>query len=444
MAQPCGEAGCTISIRAATSEPVYRTGEPLIYTLTVQNTSAQRLTFTNLWASELGADSERRPDGAACAVENRAWKHLTESWVQNLGPLGPGEKRTVRFCVEVVESDRCHTTQLFSTNGAGAGEGTAVYASLFVKVPKAGCTPNQCSADANAEEAAACCAAEAIHCVFHPSDSLCGGSASPTPAAQLARVVSSAVKAGARFFGTVDDLARLYVLRDHLESTPGGRGAVALYAVHQAELKRLLLADPALRERAIDVLTAWRPVIDGAIAATGAPTAVTSAQAGELDTFLAELRVVASPALRAAIDRESRALDLGSVAGLSVEQGLERLDKLTCIPDATTLCLSGGRVRVEAGWETRDGKRGRGRAVALTGDTGTFWFFGAANVETIVKVIDACTLNDRRWVFAAGLTDVGVATTVTDTVTGAVKTYQNPLGRRFAPVQDTGAFDCTP
>lgn len=99
---------------------------------------------------------------------------------------------------------------------------------------------------------------------------------------------------------------------------------------------------------------------------------------------------------------------------------------------------------METEWETRDGQRGRGRAAALTGGTGTFWFFAAPNVETIVKVVDACTYNDRRWVFAAVLTDVGVVTTVTDTVTGAVRTYTNPQGRRFAPVQDTGAFDCTP
>ena len=92
----------------------------------------------------------------------------------------------------------------------------------------------------------------------------------------------------------------------------------------------------------------------------------------------------------------------------------------------------------------RRGKRGSGRAVALTGDTGAFWFFDAANVETIVKVVDACTLNDRRWVFAAGLTNVAVTTTVTDTATGAVRTYRNPVGRAFAPVQDTNALDCSP
>jgi hypothetical protein len=130
--------------------------------------------------------------------------------------------------------------------------------------------------------------------------------------------------------------------------------------------------------------------------------------------------------------------------GVTADQVLKQLDRLSCVPDATTLCLSGGRLRVETTWETGDRQRGRGRATALTADTGTFWFFGADNVETIVKVVDACTLNDRRWIFAAGLTNVNVVTTVNDTVSGAVKTYTNAQGRRFAPVQDTDAFDCTP
>ena len=42
------------------------------------------------------------------------------------------------------------------------------------------------------------------------------------------------------------------------------------------------------------------------------------------------------------------------------------------------------------------------------------------------------------------MTDVGVVLTATDTVTGAVRTYTNPVGRAYAPVQDTNALDCTP
>jgi streptogramin lyase len=115
-----------------------------------------------------------------------------------------------------------------------------------------------------------------------------------------------------------------------------------------------------------------------------------------------------------------------------------------CVADAMTLCLNNGRFRVTADWRTRDGSNGQGRGVALTSDSGYFWFFEAANVELVVKVLNGCGLNSRYWTFAAGLTDVEVTLTVTDTLTGAVKTYANPQGTAFQPIQDTAAFATCP
>ena len=60
----------------------------------------------------------------------------------------------------------------------------------------------------------------------------------------------------------------------------------------------------------------------------------------------------------------------------------------TCVADSTTLCLNNGRFRVTAEWRTRDGANGPGRGVALTPDSGYFWFFDAANVEVVVKVLE--------------------------------------------------------
>jgi Leucine-rich repeat (LRR) protein len=111
-----------------------------------------------------------------------------------------------------------------------------------------------------------------------------------------------------------------------------------------------------------------------------------------------------------------------------------------CFPGDTNLCLNGGRFKVEVAWRTPDGRTGPGHAVGLTGDTGYFWFFDAANVEVVLKVLDACGLNQKFWVFAGGLTNVQVDLTVTDTRTGTVKTYHNAQGTAFQPVQDTGAF----
>jgi hypothetical protein len=116
----------------------------------------------------------------------------------------------------------------------------------------------------------------------------------------------------------------------------------------------------------------------------------------------------------------------------------------TRTPNSTTLCLNGDRFKVTARFETTSGGTGNANAEPLTDDTGFFWFFDPANVEAVVKVLRGCSLNERFWVFAGGLTDVEVAVTVSDMATGATKTYFNPLGTPFAPIQDTSAFGTCP
>jgi hypothetical protein len=82
--------------------------------------------------------------------------------------------------------------------------------------------------------------------------------------------------------------------------------------------------------------------------------------------------------------------------------------------------------------------------VTETSDTGTFWFFSANNIETIVKVVNGCAFNQRYWVFGGGLTNVAVTILVTDTQTGILRTYTNPQGTAFQPIQDTNAFATCP
>lgn len=111
--------------------------------------------------------------------------------------------------------------------------------------------------------------------------------------------------------------------------------------------------------------------------------------------------------------------------------------------DSTTLCLNGGRFRVRVAWTRSGGGSGPGMAVPLTADSGYFWFFDAANIELVVKVLDACGIPPGNfWVFAGGLTNVGVVLTVDDRVAGSTRTYTNPLGMPFPPLQDTAAFEC--
>ncbi len=113
-----------------------------------------------------------------------------------------------------------------------------------------------------------------------------------------------------------------------------------------------------------------------------------------------------------------------------------------CSPTPTRLCLEQGRFAVEMTWEDFAGKRGSGTAVPLTDAAGYFWFFNSANVEAVVKVLNACTLPSHHfWVFAGGLTNVGTELIVTDLLTGEQNFYRNSRGTAFAPITDTRAFD---
>lgn len=116
-----------------------------------------------------------------------------------------------------------------------------------------------------------------------------------------------------------------------------------------------------------------------------------------------------------------------------------------CPPSNTqVLCLNSDRFKVQASFLTGSADSGAASKVELTGDTGYFFFFNPSNVEVVVKVLNACPLNDRYWVFAGGLTDVRTVITVTDTQRNAVKTYINPQGTAFQPIQDTSAFATCP
>jgi hypothetical protein len=97
---------------------------------------------------------------------------------------------------------------------------------------------------------------------------------------------------------------------------------------------------------------------------------------------------------------------------------------------------------VTADWQAPDGSSGHGTAVPLTEEAGYFSFFDAANVEVVVKTHEACSFDEKWWVFAGGLTNVQVTMTITDTRTSASQTYTNPQGVAFQPIQDTTAFPC--
>ena len=111
-----------------------------------------------------------------------------------------------------------------------------------------------------------------------------------------------------------------------------------------------------------------------------------------------------------------------------------------CTADEHTLCLGGGRFSATAHWTKPDNTEGDGNAVPLTDDSGYFWFFDSTNIEAVTKVLNGCALDNAYWVFAAGLTNVKVRLTVTDTQTTSVYTRDNAQGNAFQPIQDTAAF----
>jgi N-acetylglucosamine-6-sulfatase len=118
----------------------------------------------------------------------------------------------------------------------------------------------------------------------------------------------------------------------------------------------------------------------------------------------------------------------------------------------TTLYLddqpSDKRFGVQVTYHTAQGGglQGSGHAVPLSslGVThgGAFWFFSPDNPEMLVKAVDGCGANGQKWFFASAGTNVGFTLTVTDNLTGTVKTYSNPDLTPAAPIQDTSLEAC--
>ena len=148
----------------------------------------------------------------------------------------------------------------------------------------------------------------------------------------------------------------------------------------------------------------------------------------------------------ASLIRASLAVSLFCAAALAGAQSLADTGLAPlCTPDARTLCLNQGRFSVTAIFQlSPSGPSIEATAVPLTDAAGYFWFFDPANVELMVKVLNGCAANGFYWVFAAGLTNVGVTITVTDLRTDDRKNYTNPMGTPFEPIQDTTAFATCP
>lgn len=117
-----------------------------------------------------------------------------------------------------------------------------------------------------------------------------------------------------------------------------------------------------------------------------------------------------------------------------------------CQPNDRSLCLLGARFRVRAqAWNRRTGVFTNGTAVPQSDGFGYFSlpdFTGDPTLpEVLMKMVDAQVppWNDN-WVFFDGLTDAWYLLTVTDTVTGEIRSYQNDPDSPYCGGADTAAF----
>ncbi|MEM7351361.1 MAG: hypothetical protein AAF657_11180 [Acidobacteriota bacterium] len=113
-----------------------------------------------------------------------------------------------------------------------------------------------------------------------------------------------------------------------------------------------------------------------------------------------------------------------------------------CQPDATTLCLDGGRFRITVDWEDFSGVMDTSLAVPLTDQSGYFPFFSTGFPDLMIKLFDGGDGN--FWFFFGATADLMYTISVTDVCSGATQQYVNPLGVGPTSFGDTNAFPATP
>jgi subtilisin family serine protease len=102
-----------------------------------------------------------------------------------------------------------------------------------------------------------------------------------------------------------------------------------------------------------------------------------------------------------------------------------------CAEDAATMCLVGGRYRIQSHWKNQYG----GGVVStlskakLTDVTGAFWIADANTYEYLIR-FNTVTDNGRIWVAIPTFTDVEFWIDVTDTRTGQFNEYHSAAGNR--------------
>lgn len=111
-----------------------------------------------------------------------------------------------------------------------------------------------------------------------------------------------------------------------------------------------------------------------------------------------------------------------------------------CVANANTLCFVNNRFSVTVAWTDFQENSGTGLASSITDQSGLFGFFNIDSPELLINVYDGTSTNGYYWFYFSAISNVEFSLTVTDTQTGVVRNYVNPLGTSPPATLDNLAF----
>lgn len=137
------------------------------------------------------------------------------------------------------------------------------------------------------------------------------------------------------------------------------------------------------------------------------------------------------------------ALQVAAVVGTLTEP-TDIVPNRGSVSSGNPIVLNDGRFHLEIEWTDFQGNSGPGLAATRANDSAVVTFFHPDNWEMVIKVLDACDVNDHFWLFYAAATNVGLTVNVTDSKESTTKGYTNDVGEAAGSRLDTLAFATCP
>ncbi len=103
--------------------------------------------------------------------------------------------------------------------------------------------------------------------------------------------------------------------------------------------------------------------------------------------------------------------------------------KVLCSATSTRACVQSGRFSLEVIVSSSFVP-----VATSSSDSAVFWFYSSSNWEVVAKVLNACGINNRYWIFGAGATTTAYSLSVVDWVSGRSANYNGAV----CPITDTG------